>query len=73
MMSRFHCVYDKLNEALDGLMYQELAISEEVQEQVNSFSFYMYISVSHRTGTFRYGNADRKRGSIGHKNLVRRG
>lgn len=35
VMSRFHCVYDKLNEALDGLMYEELGISEEVQEQVN--------------------------------------
>lgn len=34
VMSRFHCVYDKLNEALDGLMYQELGISEEVQEQI---------------------------------------
>lgn len=36
MMSRFLNVYDKLNEALDGLKYQELGISEEVQEQVNS-------------------------------------
>lgn len=34
VISRFHCVYDKLNEALDGLMYQELGISEEVQEQI---------------------------------------
>ncbi|XP_071697315.1 U-box domain-containing protein 15 [Rutidosis leptorrhynchoides] len=34
IMSRFHCVYNKLNEALDGLMYQQLGISEEVQEQI---------------------------------------
>ncbi|PWA81806.1 plant U-Box 15 [Artemisia annua] len=34
MMSRFHSVYDKLSEALDGLMYQELGISEEVLEQI---------------------------------------
>lgn len=34
VMSRFLSVYDKLNEALDGLMYQELGISEEVQEQI---------------------------------------
>ncbi|KAK1434382.1 hypothetical protein QVD17_00121 [Tagetes erecta] len=34
VMCRFHCVYDKLNEALDGLMYEELGISEEVQEQI---------------------------------------
>ncbi|CAH1433500.1 unnamed protein product [Lactuca virosa] len=34
MLSRFLNVYDKLNEALDGLKYQELGISEEVQEQI---------------------------------------
>ncbi|KAK9051886.1 hypothetical protein SSX86_028514 [Deinandra increscens subsp. villosa] len=34
VMCRFHCVYDKLNEALDGLVYEELGISEEVQEQI---------------------------------------
>ncbi|KAL8196803.1 hypothetical protein R6Q57_024457 [Mikania cordata] len=34
VMCRFHCVYDKLNEALDGLMYEELGISEEVHEQI---------------------------------------
>ncbi|XP_076942236.1 U-box domain-containing protein 15-like [Bidens hawaiensis] len=34
VMCRFHNVYDKLNEALDGLMYEELGISEEVQEQI---------------------------------------
>ena len=39
VMSRFHYVYDKLNEALDGLMYQELGISEEVQEQVRILKY----------------------------------
>ncbi|KAJ0726065.1 putative adaptor protein Cbl domain superfamily [Helianthus annuus] len=34
VMCRFHGVYDKLNEALDGLMYEELGITEEVQEQI---------------------------------------
>lgn len=36
-MSRFHAVYDKLNEALDHMPYEELGISEEVKEQVNTF------------------------------------
>ncbi|KAF5745808.1 U-box domain-containing protein 15 isoform 1 [Tripterygium wilfordii] len=34
VMSRFHGVYDKLNQALDGIPYQELGISVEVKEQV---------------------------------------
>lgn len=33
-MSRFHAVYDKLNQALDGLPYDEVGISVEVKEQV---------------------------------------
>ncbi|KAI3745277.1 hypothetical protein L1987_58388 [Smallanthus sonchifolius] len=37
VMCRFHCVYDKLTDALDGLMYEELGISEEVQEQIELF------------------------------------
>ncbi|CAL5321546.1 unnamed protein product [Camellia sinensis] len=34
VMSRFHGVYDKLNQALDGMPYEKLGISEEVKEQV---------------------------------------
>ncbi|KAG2706200.1 hypothetical protein I3843_05G083100 [Carya illinoinensis] len=34
VMSRFHAVYDKLNQALDGLPYDEVGISVEVKEQV---------------------------------------
>ncbi|KAL7237168.1 hypothetical protein ACSBR1_020274 [Camellia fascicularis] len=33
-MSRFHGVYDKLNQALDDMPYEKLGISEEVKEQV---------------------------------------
>ena len=35
MMSSFHAVYDKLNQALDDLPYDELGISVEVKEQVS--------------------------------------
>ncbi|KAE8668347.1 U-box domain-containing protein 15 [Hibiscus syriacus] len=34
VMSRFHAVYDKLNQALDGIRYDELGVSVEVKEQV---------------------------------------
>ncbi|KAK4437559.1 U-box domain-containing protein 15 [Sesamum alatum] len=34
MMSRFHAVYDKLNQALHDMPYEKLGISEEVREQV---------------------------------------
>ncbi|XP_028093194.1 U-box domain-containing protein 15-like isoform X1 [Camellia sinensis] len=34
VMSRFHGVYDKLNQALDDMPYEKLGISEEVKEQV---------------------------------------
>lgn len=33
-MGRFHAVYDKLNQALDEMPYDELGISDEVKEQV---------------------------------------
>ncbi|KAF6173899.1 hypothetical protein GIB67_039850 [Kingdonia uniflora] len=33
-MERFYIVYDKLNQALDGMPYDELGISDEVKEQV---------------------------------------
>jgi len=35
VMSRFHAVYDKLNEALDDMPYDELGVSVEVQDQVS--------------------------------------
>ena len=35
MMGRFHAVYDKLNQALDDVSYDDLGISVEVKEQVN--------------------------------------
>lgn len=51
-MSRFHAVYDKLDQALDGMPYHELGISVEVQEQVLrllsfflSFSFFFFFVV----------------------------
>ncbi|OMO92020.1 Armadillo [Corchorus olitorius] len=34
VMCRFHAVYDKLNQALDDMPYDELGISVEVKEQV---------------------------------------
>lgn len=34
MVTRFHAVYDKLNQAMDGFPYKEIGISEEVKEQV---------------------------------------
>ncbi|XP_059654169.1 U-box domain-containing protein 15 [Cornus florida] len=34
VVGRFHAVYDKLNEALKDIPYEELGISEEVKEQV---------------------------------------
>ncbi|GMI74424.1 Plant U-Box 15 [Hibiscus trionum] len=34
VMSRFHAVYDKLNQALDGMPYHELGVSVEGKEQV---------------------------------------
>lgn len=34
MVTRFHTVYDKLNQAMDGFPYKEIGISEEVKEQV---------------------------------------
>ncbi|KAL0334504.1 UNVERIFIED_CONTAM: U-box domain-containing protein 15 [Sesamum radiatum] len=34
LMSRFHSVYDKLNQALHDMPYEKLGISEEVREQV---------------------------------------
>lgn len=34
-MARFHGVYDKLKEALDGMPYDELGVSEELKEQVD--------------------------------------
>ncbi|KAL5706178.1 U-box domain-containing protein 15 [Ranunculus cassubicifolius] len=34
IMGRFHAVYDKLNQALDGMPYNELGIADEVKEQV---------------------------------------
>lgn len=34
MMCRFHAVYDKLNQALDDLPYDELGVPIEVKEQV---------------------------------------
>lgn len=36
---RFHAVYDKLNQALDDLPYNDLGISDEVKEQVIFFPF----------------------------------
>ncbi|XP_057779835.1 U-box domain-containing protein 15-like [Salvia miltiorrhiza] len=34
VMSRFHQVYDKINQALNAIPYEKLDISEEVKEQV---------------------------------------
>ena len=35
VMGRFYTVYDKLNQVLDEMPYEELGISVEVKEQVN--------------------------------------
>ena len=34
MVTRFISVYDKLNQAMEGIPYKEIGISEEVTEQV---------------------------------------
>ncbi|KAL0422985.1 UNVERIFIED_CONTAM: U-box domain-containing protein 15 [Sesamum latifolium] len=34
LMTRFHAIYDKLNQALHDMPYEKLGISEEVREQV---------------------------------------
>ncbi|KAG6570980.1 U-box domain-containing protein 15 [Cucurbita argyrosperma subsp. argyrosperma] len=38
VMARFHAVYDKLKEALDGIPYDELGVSVELKEQVELMS-----------------------------------
>ncbi|CAK9315474.1 unnamed protein product [Citrullus colocynthis] len=38
VMARFHGVYDKLKEALDGIPYDELGVSVELKEQVELMS-----------------------------------
>lgn len=37
-MGRFHMVYDRMNQALEGMPYGALVISDEVKEQVAIFS-----------------------------------
>lgn len=41
-MGRFYAVYDKLNQALDEMPYDELGISDEVKEQVFSFPLFFF-------------------------------
>ena len=36
MLAKFRDVYEKMHSALDGMPYAELAISDEVKEQVSS-------------------------------------
>ncbi|KAF9603935.1 hypothetical protein IFM89_039155 [Coptis chinensis] len=38
IMTRFHALYDKMSQALDGIPYGELGISDEVKEQVELVS-----------------------------------
>jgi hypothetical protein len=52
-MSRFHAVYDKLNQALEGMPYDELGISVEVKEQVNSSIFFFFFFFLVRSTGFR--------------------
>jgi hypothetical protein len=49
-MSRFHAVYDKLNQALEGMPYDELGISVEVKEQVNSSTCFFFFFLVRSTG-----------------------
>ncbi|PPS16410.1 hypothetical protein GOBAR_AA04231 [Gossypium barbadense] len=46
VLSRFHGVYDKLNQALDGMPYDELGVSVEVKEQVNFHPFLLFLFLS---------------------------
>ncbi|KAJ6671804.1 U BOX DOMAIN-CONTAINING [Salix viminalis] len=46
VMSSFHAVYDKLNQALDDLPYDELGISVEVKEQASRVAHLNYHVVS---------------------------
>lgn len=38
-MGRFHAIYEKLLQVLDGMPYDEIGISDEVKEQV-SYTFF---------------------------------
>lgn len=37
VIRRFHSVYEKLSQTLDGMPYEELGISDEEKEQVSFF------------------------------------
>lgn len=41
-MGRFHAIYKKLHQVLDGMPYDEIGISDEVKEQV-SYTFSLKI------------------------------
>lgn len=43
MMCRFHGVYDKLNQALDGMPCDGLGVSVEVKEQVIFHPFLLFL------------------------------
>lgn len=46
-MGRFYAVYDKLNQALDEMPYDELGISVEVKEQViHKFDSFPFIGLA---------------------------
>ena len=44
VMSSFHAVYEKLNQALDDLPYDEIGISVEVKEQVSLLLLLVFFS-----------------------------
>lgn len=48
MLAKFRDVYEKMHSALDGMPYAELAISDEVKEQVSSSGWHGHVSYCRR-------------------------
>lgn len=42
-MGRFHMVYEKIKESLDGMPYEQLGITDEVKEQVGLLVLFLYL------------------------------
>lgn len=54
-MIKFHSVYEKLSQALDGFPSDALEVSDEIKEQVLSFNFsYLWDCFFRRAIFFKY-------------------
>ncbi|GJS74598.1 hypothetical protein Tco_0707439 [Tanacetum coccineum] len=50
MVTKFHTVYDKLNHAINGFLYKEIGISEEVNEQIHWVKWDLVLASKYRGG-----------------------